>query len=100
MAQLRLLIYFQDTDPTHGFVQYISQADAQNAGLISQGSGPAYMGVDYSTTLSTTAQGRQSVRITTQKSWTHGLFIGDIAHMPDSTCGAWPACKFSGVLGE
>lgn len=86
--------HHQDADPTHGFVQYVSQADAQAAGLISQSSSaPAYMGVDYKTILSTTAQGRKSVRITTQKSWTHGLFIADIAHMPDSTCGSWPACE-------
>jgi hypothetical protein len=85
----------QDSDPTHGLVQYLSQTDAQSAGLISQASGqPAFMGVDHLTTLSTTAQGRKSVRITTEKAWTHGLFIADIAHMPDSTCGVWPACKW------
>ncbi|KAF8861644.1 hypothetical protein BDZ45DRAFT_713211 [Acephala macrosclerotiorum] len=84
--------FFTGTDPAHGFVQYLSQSDAQTAGLISQGSGsPAFMGVDHSTTLATTAQGRKSVRITTQKSWTYGLFIANIAHMPDSTCGVWPA---------
>lgn len=79
----------QGTDPTHGFVQYLSQADAQTAGLISQGAGnPAVMSVDHSTILNgTTSQGRKSVRITTQKSWTHGLFVADIAHMPDSVCG-------------
>ena len=89
--------FSQDADLTHGFVQYVSQADALTAGLISQGFGPAYMGVDYSTTLSISAQGRKSVRITTQKSWTHELFIGDIEHMPDSTCGVWPACMYSGM---
>jgi hypothetical protein len=58
------------------------------------------MGVDHTTKLSTSAQGRQSVRITTQKSWTHGLFIGDIEHMPDSTCGVWPACKYSKLAAK
>lgn len=41
--------------------------------------------------LSIYAVGRQSIRITTRKSWKHGLFIGGIAHMPDGTYGAWPA---------
>ena len=30
----------------------------------------------------------------TQKSWTHGLIISDIAHMPGGICGVWPARKF------
>ncbi len=39
--------------------------------------------------------GRPSVRIESAKSWTHGLFIADIKHMPTtkttSGCGTWPA---------
>lgn len=51
------------------------------------------MGVDHATILPTNGRGRSSVRISSQKSWTHGLFIGDLAHMPGSICGTWPACE-------
>lgn len=52
------------------------------------------MGVDHTTTLQTNGAGRESVRISSKKTFTHGLFIADIAHMPGTICGAWPACKF------
>lgn len=35
--------------------------------------------------------GRSSVRIESKKTYTKGLFIADIQHMPDSVCGVWPA---------
>lgn len=92
--------FFTDSDPTHGFVSYQSQANAAAQGLISAANGVAYLGVDYSTTLSSTSSvGRNSVRITSQKAWTHGLFVADIAHQPGSICGTWPACKSDGILG-
>lgn len=37
--------------------------------------------------------GRPSVRIESKDSYNQVLVIGDFAHMPGSTCGAWPACK-------
>jgi hypothetical protein len=59
----------------------MSQADAFAEGLVTQQDGkPMYMGVDYNTTLSTSGPGRKSVRLTSKKSWTHGLFIADILH--------------------
>jgi hypothetical protein len=57
-----------------------------------------YIGVDYTHTYNGSAPyyningvGRPSVRIESQKSWTHGLFIADITHMPGGICGTWPA---------
>lgn len=41
--------------------------------------------------------GRHSVRIESKASYNQGLVIGDFAHMPGSTCGAWPACKSSSL---
>lgn len=95
--------FFADADPTHGFVTYLSQSDAQAAGLISAGNS-AQMRVDSNTTLPIPASkddywgkngvGRKSVRIESQKSWNHGLFIADLNHMPTSSsggCGTWPA---------
>jgi len=44
--------------------------------------------------LKTAAVGRNSVRLVSKKSWTHGLFIADIAHMPGGVCGTWPSREF------
>ena len=35
--------------------------------------------------------GRPSIRLESKNSYTHGLFVADIQHMPDSICGVWPA---------
>lgn len=58
------------------------------------------MGVDHTTYLDPAGTGRKSVRIMSQKSWTHGLFIADILHMPGGTCGTWPACKYQRINAE
>lgn len=55
--------------------------------------GTAYIGVDTTTVLDPNGKGRDSVRITTQKQFTHGLIIGDITNMPGGVCGTWPACR-------
>jgi len=82
--------FFTDTDPTSGWVNYQSQSAAQSQGLINTNNNQVYMGVDH-TTLNPAAPGRNSVRVTSNKAYTHGLFIADIAHMPGSICGVWPA---------
>jgi len=66
-------------------------AAAYNGLISTRPNGPAYMGVDHVTGLQVSGIGRKSVRITTKKYWTHGLFISDIAHMPGGVCGTWPA---------
>ncbi|RDL31760.1 uncharacterized protein BP5553_09162 [Venustampulla echinocandica] len=79
-------------DPTHGFVTYVNSAQATALNLTyTSPNGPAYMGVDHTSVLSSSGPGRKSVRISSKKSWTHGLFIADIAHMPGGICGTWPA---------
>jgi hypothetical protein len=51
-----------------------------------------YLGVDYTTPLSVAAGvGRASVRIESTKTYTKGLFILDLKHMPGGVCGTWPA---------
>lgn len=71
--------FFTGADPTHGFVDYQSKASAQSLGLISTQNNQLYMGVDHQT-LNPSA-GRASVRVSSKKSYTHGLFIADIQHM-------------------
>ncbi|KAH7110395.1 putative endo-1,3(4)-beta-glucanase [Dactylonectria estremocensis] len=60
------------------------------------------MGVD--TTTVNPASGHKSVHVTSQASFTYGLFIADIIHMPGSICGVWPAMWLFGpnwpVSGE
>ncbi|OQN95825.1 hypothetical protein B0A48_18110 [Cryoendolithus antarcticus] len=81
--------FFTAGDPTHGFVDYIDQSSASDGGLINVTSSSVYMGVDY-TNVATSA-GRQSVRITSNKSYNSGLVILDLEHMPGGICGTWPA---------
>lgn len=80
--------FYTGSDPTHGYVSYQSQSAAASEGLINTNNGQVYLGVDY-TTVNPSA-GRASVRITSNKGYTHGLFIADIAHMPGSICGVSP----------
>ncbi|QSZ36643.1 hypothetical protein DSL72_006524 [Monilinia vaccinii-corymbosi] len=104
--------FFTGSDPTHGYVtqaeqpfskiqmfslltrhiRYVDESVAKASRLIAeQAYGPAYMGVDHNSTLDPAHSGRKSVRISSQKSWTHGLFLADISHMPGGICGTWPA---------
>ncbi|KAF5876585.1 putative endo beta- protein [Botrytis fragariae] len=83
--------FFTAPDPTHGFVTYVSESAASQQGLISVRSDGVYMGVDSKTVLNPSGPGRNSVRIESKKSWTHGLFIADLGHMPGGACGSWPA---------
>lgn len=70
-------------------MDYVSREDASKAGLISTSNSSVYMGVDYRNISSQT--GRQSVRLQSTRKYTSGLVILDLAHMPGSICGTWPA---------
>jgi hypothetical protein len=82
--------FYSDADPTHGFVQYQDRASAIKKGLVGiiADTQSVFMGVDYT---SKDPKGRASVRLESTKNYNHGLLIADIAHMPASTCGSWPA---------
>ncbi|OTB15644.1 glycoside hydrolase family 16 protein [Daldinia sp. EC12] len=85
--------FFTGNDPSHGFVDYQSREDAVAKNLVSVGSdyNNVILGVDSNNTYSISDKGRPSVRLTSPDTFTHGLFIADIYHMPASTCGTWPA---------
>lgn len=77
------------TDPTHGYVYYANQQEAWDWGLVKVNSNNSvYIGCDCWSISSGT--GRGSVRIQSYGSWDYGLFIADMAHMPQG-CGTWPA---------
>ncbi|KAF5672495.1 mixed-linked glucanase precursor MLG1 [Fusarium circinatum] len=81
--------FFNEEDPTHGFVDYVDADAANSEGLAGYVDGAVYMGVDYQT--KNPSNGRRSVRVTSRDAFTHGLFVADIAHMPGSIPGVWPA---------
>ncbi|KAK0361841.1 hypothetical protein LTR02_016854 [Friedmanniomyces endolithicus] len=79
-------------DPTFGYVHYVDRATAEQHGMINSTGNTATWGVDTTQILDPMANlGRLSVRLTSVQSWTHGLFILDLAHMPANECGVWPA---------
>lgn len=80
---------FEDApDPTHGFVQYQSRSAAMAHNLTYLGDdGVSYIHADSE---ERSPQGRKSVRISTKKAYTKGLFILDVLHMPEG-CATWPA---------
>ncbi|KAJ5773780.1 MLG1 [Penicillium paradoxum] len=81
------------TDPTNGFVNYLDKHSAESAGLVKvTDSGSVYLGVDHVTKLNPNGKkGRDSVRIGSKKYYDKSLVIADLAHMPGSVCGTWPA---------
>ncbi|KAL9620718.1 MAG: hypothetical protein Q9160_004731 [Pyrenula sp. 1 TL-2023] len=79
------------SDPTHGFVNYLSQSAAQSSGLYQIQGNQVYIGVDHNTVLNPNGVGRNSVRLQSNRAYNHGLIIADFAHVPGSHCGVWPA---------
>ncbi|EOA81640.1 hypothetical protein ACJQWK_10540 [Exserohilum turcicum] len=78
-------------DPTHGFVNYVNQQDAQSLGLYKVQNNQVYMGVDSKSILSATGTGRKSVRVQSKNAYNNALIIADFAHVPGTACGSWPA---------
>ncbi|MCJ1239044.1 hypothetical protein MMC14_007037 [Varicellaria rhodocarpa] len=74
---------------TQGYTNYLSQSAAQSAGLINTNNNQVYMGVDYSNVAQ--SPGRSSLRLESVKTYTHGLIVLNLAHMPGGICGTWPA---------
>ncbi|KAG1449441.1 hypothetical protein G6F56_008641 [Rhizopus delemar] len=80
--------FFTDSDPTHGFVKYVNQATAKSSGLIYNQGSKVFMRADNTTT---SPNGRKSVRITSNDSFSNSaLVLLDLEHMPTG-CGTWPA---------
>jgi hypothetical protein len=83
--------FFTGTDPTHGNVNFVSQEDAQSQGLafFQPSDNATVIGVD-DTSAVPNGGNRNSVRISSKKSYNSGLFIADFGAMPVG-CGVWPA---------
>ena len=76
-------------DPTHGYVNFVDHDTALSRNLYKVVNGKVLLGVDDSNVAS--GRGRDSVRLTSNAAYTHGLVILDLDHMPGSVCGSWPA---------
>ena len=84
--------FFTGTDPTDGTVTFLDENTANATGLagfIDAGNGTmaVYMAAD---TTSSNGPGRESVRVSSNETFQHGLFIIDILHIPTG-CGTWPS---------
>lgn len=82
--------FYSGPDPTKGFVQYQTKDAAVKSELVGyfEDTQSIFLGVDYK---EKDPKGRKSVRVESTKTWNQGLLVADIRHMPDSTCGSWPA---------
>ncbi|KAF2118478.1 concanavalin A-like lectin/glucanase domain-containing protein [Lophiotrema nucula] len=82
--------FYSDVDPTGGFVDYTTFDEALAQRLINNISDYIYLGVDHENTVPETGVGRPSVRLESRLTFTEGLFVLDLKHLPVG-CGTWPA---------
>ena len=75
-------------------MNYVDQGTAQGAGLIGVNNGVVTIKSDNTNVAS--GRGRNSVRVTSKKQYTHGLVALDLGHMPGAACGIWPAFWMTG----
>ncbi|KAH9834688.1 glycoside hydrolase family 16 protein [Teratosphaeria destructans] len=93
--------FYTDPDPTLGFVQYVNRTFANQTGMLATSDTQAAWGVDNTELFNASAAfGRYSVRLTSNRAWTHGLFVLNLAHMPPNQCGVWPAFWTLGTAPE
>ncbi|CAE7094276.1 unnamed protein product [Rhizoctonia solani] len=78
------------SDPTHGRVNYVDQSTAQRLNLTYANGNTFIVRADFTTTLSASGPGRNSVRVISNKQWDNHVEILDVRHMPQG-CGTWPA---------
>ena len=89
--------FFNQPDPTHGFVNYVDAATASSTGLTNiTADDVIHIKVDNTTVLQP-GQNRNSVRIQSKNRYNGGLFILDVIHMPGG-CSIWPAGETRIVL--
>ncbi|KAF5389511.1 hypothetical protein D9757_004195 [Collybiopsis confluens] len=78
-------------DPTHGRVNYVNAATAAKANLTFASSTNFIARADFTTTLSASGPGRNSVRLMSNKQYELGtVLVANLNHMPEG-CGTWPA---------
>jgi hypothetical protein len=83
----RAFTLYEGYDPTFGYVDYVDLATAEQYGLVNLtevgNSGIARWGVDTVGILDPNANlGRKSIRLQSVETYTHGLFVLDVKHLP------------------
>ncbi|ODA79416.1 hypothetical protein RJ55_05009 [Drechmeria coniospora] len=78
-------------DYNNGYVKYLSQEDAEKQGIAAYEDGEVYLGVDHKRIVKAGDVGRSSFRIESKTTFKHGLLIARFTHLPDNSCGSWPA---------
>ncbi|CBQ72681.1 related to mixed-linked glucanase precursor MLG1 [Sporisorium reilianum SRZ2] len=80
--------WYTDKDPTNGLVNYQSQTNARSQNLsYIDGKGNFVMAVS---TTPVALEGRNSVRITSKQSYSDGVYVLNVTHVPLG-CATWPA---------
>ncbi|WWD16308.1 hypothetical protein CI109_100734 [Kwoniella shandongensis] len=77
-------------DPTHGRVNYVDLNTARNNNLSFASGDTFVMRADSSHVVTPSARGRDSVRIHSKETFSDGVLVLDVTHMPVG-CGTWPA---------
>ncbi|KAI4848306.1 hypothetical protein E4T44_04013, partial [Aureobasidium sp. EXF-8845] len=80
----------QSYDPTYGHVQYVNGSVATTNGYTTADNNSVTISVDTTNKWPSGGPGRPAVRLISDNTYTHGLFILDLNHMPYG-CGTWPA---------
>ena len=80
-----LFTFDTENDPTSGYVNYVDSSTAQANNLTSVNDGVVTISSDSTSVAS--GRGRNSVRLTSTKQYTHALVVLDLAHMPGSVVG-------------
>ena len=70
--------------------EYLNQSQATSTNLVRVSPSQVYLGVDTAHVYPTNGPGRPSVRLESKQSYTHGLYVLNVSHMPQG-CGTWPA---------
>ncbi|KAJ0163807.1 Endo-1,3(4)-beta-glucanase, partial [Colletotrichum tanaceti] len=82
---------YNDVDPTSGYINYRTRADAQKLGLISNAGGEVYLGPDAHNVTEFPGVGRSSVRLESKAIYNKSLMVARFSHLPKPVCGAWSA---------
>ncbi|KAK8861768.1 hypothetical protein IAR55_002591 [Kwoniella newhampshirensis] len=77
-------------DPTHGRVNYVDLDTARSNNLSFASDNAFVMRADSTNVVPSSARGRDSVRIHSRETFSDGVLVLDVRHMPIG-CGTWPA---------
>ncbi|KJK73676.1 hypothetical protein H634G_11048 [Metarhizium anisopliae BRIP 53293] len=84
-------------DDNWSWVKYQNLENARSKGLTQIKNGEVYLGVDHTSLLDSSAEGRDSLRVISKDKFKYGLIVTRFSHLPSRVCGGWPAYWTLGV---